>query len=196
MVRKSRVEKKIEEADNDQVFIHVLYDEHETGGEPESDEPYCNRSDKNTTVHFRGALVVGTKGVNLYEMGYSSFSNAFPAPKAAFEPPRTTVYAVVAYYSDGDTFGHSYGNLFIVDVYGNMDKAQAVAEQIRHDDRVEKGKKNPSIFGESTRYVPWGGYFARLERVEVEVLHVLRTSMNPADTKQEPPKNPNDIPSW
>jgi hypothetical protein len=196
MVRKSRKVVEEKKKDPNTVYVHVLYTQWSEGGEAESEERFSNRSDETTSTTFKGAVVSAEEYSDLSSVDHSMSKQTFPAPRAAFEESRALIYAVVGYYSDGDTFGHSYGNMFIVDVYGNLEKANAVAEQLRRDDDAGTKDKHSSIFGDSNRYIPWGGYFSRLERIEVQVLHILQLSMNPADSSKEPPKNLNDIPSW
>lgn len=190
MPRKSKLVKPkvVPPVAEDLLTLHVLYSQSESGGGHTSSERYSRREDRHTSTSFKGA-VISPKGERPTQTN-SWDSNSFDVPKAAFETPRAHVYAVVGYYSDGDTFGSSYGNMHIVDVYGNLEKANAVAQVLRLEDK----EKNQSIFG-SKRYVPWGGYFSRLESIEVEVLSVLVTHVD-TDSSVGTGKDPNDLPSW
>jgi len=198
MVRKSKVTpKKIkvpEPPKPETVKLHVLYSQTSEGGDPESDEPYSNRSDENTSTTFRGAVV---GDVSSFRWNHQTFE----VPKEAFASPRDRVFAVVGYYTDGDTFGTSYGNMHIVEVCGNIEHAHALARALEAEDRAERKERNPSIFGGSKRYVPWGGYFNRLERIEVEVLNILSISADPDDSGEKarldgPIPDPDNFPKW
>lgn len=57
-------------------------------------------------------------------------------------------------YKDGDTFGNSYGHGHIEGVYLSEDKAQEIVESIRE-----------GTYNKKLGYVPWDGYFNRLESV-------------------------------
>lgn len=163
-----------EETKEETLTVHVLYSQDRTG---DREERTCNY-----TTHFKGAVVTAT---GQYPRG--DLMEHFQVPKAAFEKPRSVVYAVVGYYSDGDTFGHSSGYIHIVDVYGNMEKAYAVADLLRQDSQAT----NDSIFG--SRHFPWGGYFASLDSIDVVALPIL--SLDTGDTATTT-KNHKDIPSW
>lgn len=159
------------------VFVHVLYTQDETGGRSRSNEPYSQRDDAYKTTTFRSALIGTMKDTDRY---YSF--RTFEAPKSAFDQPRGCIYAVVGYYRDGDTFGSSHGNMHIVDIFGNVQKAHAVASRLETD-----AKTDDSIYG-SVKY-PWGGYFASLERIEVVTLTVIGGDDSVFG-------NPDDLPSW
>lgn len=159
------------------VFVHVMYTQDERGGQSRSKEMYSQRDDAHKTTTFRGALVGTLKDTERYYYSVRTFE----APKSAFDHPRGCIYAVVGYYRDGDTFGCSYGNMHIVDVFGNSQKAHAVASRLETD-----AKTDDSIYG-SVKY-PWGGYFASLERIEVVTLTVIGGP--------EAIGNPDDMPSW
>lgn len=158
----------------------VLYDQHEDEHED------GDQRDSSTSTFFKGAILL-KEDVSPYSLGFSWSHKGFKVPKAAFEEPRAHVYAVVGFYSDGDTFHHSSGNMHIVDVYGNLEKANAVADMLRK----EKDEANASIFG-SKYHVPWGGYFSRLESIQVEVLAMLSNQVEGGGAG----KNPDDLESW
>lgn len=162
--------------------LHVLYMQTSKGGKQKGEGAYASRTDKHTTTAFKGAVL----GEDVPYGGGVCY-DTFEVPKVEFDKGRTQVFAVVGYYSDGDSFGNSYGNMHIVAVYGNPDKAYAVARVLEKESKEE----NESIFGSQFR-VPWGGYFSRLERVDVEPLSVIRRDMGVSGTNTDP----NDIPSW
>jgi len=176
--RKKRPNKP-EPPPKDTISVHVLYSQVTTGGEALSNEPYASRAPEHTTTTFKGAVVGGDP--------WSPWNyDTFEVPRDAFSVPRSHIYAVVGYYSDGDSFHSSYGNMHIVDVYGNPEKAHAVAVALQKEDK----KAHQSIFG-SAFHVPWGGYFSRLESIQIEVLPVLGIAAIGSDNR-----DPKDIPSW
>lgn len=136
-------------------WVHILYSQEVTGS--------------TYTTNFKGALVTNDEGVPPAYCFYATAS--FEVPSLVFDTPRNAVYAVVGYYTDGDTFGTSHGNVAIVSVYGNPTKAHAVAQALLTTD----AKRPPFLNG---RYVPWGGYFTSLEKVEVETLVILSDGKN------------------
>lgn len=173
--------KKAKNETQEMAKLHVLYTQESKGGKPKGKGAYASRTDQHTTTTFKGAVL--GEDVPYGGVRYSTFE----VPKVEFDKGRTQVFAVVGYYSDGDSFGNSYGNMHIVDVYGNPDKAYAVARVLQKESKAE----TESIFGSQFR-VPWGGYFAHLERVEVETLAVIRRDMIVSGDSTDP----NDIPSW
>jgi hypothetical protein len=73
---------------------------------------------------------------------------------ADFNPSKVDqAYLVMVRYSDGDTFGHSSGHMYVEGVYKSKKKADKVAKSIEKD--TYKG------------YKAWSSYFGGLESVEV-----------------------------
>jgi hypothetical protein len=75
--------------------------------------------------------------------------------------PGDVVYAVVADYSTGDTFGREGGQAKVVDFFLDSDQADRLREVAAHtqDYRFE--------FEGETYYAPWVGYFEHLNSVEI-----------------------------
>jgi hypothetical protein len=172
------------ESTQEMTTLYVLYTQTSKGGQSKGKGLYEGRTDRYTTTAFKGAVLAEAPP---YAHGTSYES--FEVPKIEFEKGRTQVFAVVGYYDDGDSFGNSFDNMHIVAVYGNPAKAYAVARVLEKENK----EATESIFGSAFR-VPWGGYFSRLARVEVESLSVVRMDLKKADTTED--IDPNDIPSW
>ena len=74
-----------------------------------------------------------------------------------FEVEEADDYFVVSIrYEDGDTFGHSTGNIDIEGVYTSEDEANKIKEQIH------TGKYKPGT------YESWNGYFNNVEDVKID----------------------------
>ena len=138
--------------------LYIVYEEHKTGGELLSDEPYSDRTD--TDIDFSIISVH-------HRQKFSEEKLPWKREKVEldFDPStKDEIYIVVVRYSDGDTFGHIEGCWEIVEVCDNIDKAYEIANNIEEEkDHEYKGYKN---------YVPWKGYFARFTSVSVEIQRV------------------------
>ena len=78
-----------------------------------------------------------------------------------------TVFLVVVRYSDGDTFGTTFGHWNIMAVYNLKTKARQLKERIENN-KLEKTDK----YGD-WKTKPWTGYFASLEGVEIHEMPVI-----------------------
>lgn len=119
---------------------------------------------------FHGIKVMG-------ENEYSDVEVGFP-----IEADKT-YWLLYGTYQSGDSFGSDTGNLHIVDLYQNKYTADCNVKALR--DSYEDYKKTHKIKlatlkmdnGDTiTHYVPWCGYFERLEFLEV-----LPVSLNQID---------------
>ncbi len=77
------------------------------------------------------------------------------------------VYLVIARYKTGDTFGNSFGHAAVMDVCIDVESAKEVAKTIEESAKAKKGWR-------AWQYPPWGGYFDRLEDVEIHRFAVQR----------------------
>jgi hypothetical protein len=126
-------------------------------GVPESDEPYSSRSD--TIYRFKVLSVSALEPLNPYFDEIDFDGNKLP----------DHVYVVWVSYSDGDTFGRSFGHGSIQGVFASYAEALAAQAQIR-----STGKGLPIPGKEYTHYAPWDGYFASLEGVEIDAVPVTK----------------------
>lgn len=85
-----------------------------------------------------------------------------------FEPEvGQVVYPVVVLFGTGNSFGNSSGNVHIVGVYDNQDKAERLRKAIQ--DTYSSGREPSFDFeGENINAYTWTGYFESLENVFVE----------------------------
>lgn len=128
--------------------IYLGYSEHAFGGgvcEGQKGDSYPDRED--THIDFTPDGLWSTKGESQETIG------------VGFDPSNHVdkeVYMVLVRYSDGDTFGQTIGNWYIEGVYLDDKVARRISRQIDSDK-----------YGKSDACLPWQGYFARLESVQV-----------------------------
>lgn len=151
---------KVEEP-KDELTLWVLWSETSSGGE------VCEGQENDSWPSYEPTYIdAHLKGVYIGDVPpgghrWSEKSESFTIPKTAFEAePRTQVYAVIARYSDGNTFGSSYGHVWVGGVYGSYERA---AEKVKELEACDKGDYS----------VPWTGYFNSLESLGVETLHII-----------------------
>jgi hypothetical protein len=77
------------------------------------------------------------------------------------------VYPVFVIYGTGDSFGHSTGNVQLVDVFDDAQKARGLEDAIRKA-TYENYKYTFEYAGKKYYAGSWTGYFERLEDVVVE----------------------------
>jgi len=84
------------------------------------------------------------------------------------------VYAVIARYSAGDTFGRDTGRVQVMDVFDNNEDAAALTEALEgsEHDKSQAVVDFELKHGGRDYYLPWVGYFERLENVDVHPLRV------------------------
>jgi hypothetical protein len=87
---------------------------------------------------------------------------------------RGLVYAVIARYSTGDTFGRDDGRVQVMDVFDNNEEAAALTEALEcsEHDKSEAVVNFELKHGGREYYLPWVGYFEHLENVDVHPLRV------------------------
>lgn len=147
-----------------QIIVHTQ--EHETS-EPDPDDSW-DRAD--TAMEVTGVSAIKTANrVEISHRGYYG-NDTFEV-----EPNENgIVYAVIARYSTGDTFGHDAGRVQVMDVFDNNEDAAALTEALECSER----DKSQSVVdfelkhGGRDYYLPWVGYFERLENVDVHPLRV------------------------
>lgn len=144
--------------------LWVLWSETASGGERcegQENDSWPNHEPEYIDAYFKGVYIgaVPPSGKN----SWSEKSEAVTVPKTAFEAePRTQVYAVIARYSDGSTFGSSHGHVYVGGVYGSYERAQ------------EKVKELEAIV-DVDYSIPWHGYFSSLESIGVETFQIINT---------------------
>jgi hypothetical protein len=69
------------------------------------------------------------------------------------------VYLVCIFYSSGDSFGNSKGNLDVYKVLSNKEEAIALAKKIQEEGKDFQHPKD--------EFPQWCGYFEKVERVEL-----------------------------
>jgi hypothetical protein len=130
------------------VKVYISYQERRSGGEPLSNKRWSSRKD--TIIDFQLKEASLQEPSSWYKESFEIECQKLPK----------TIYVVLVRYKDGDTFGNSYGHGYIEGVYLSEDRAQKVVEAIREDTYVGEGATK-----KSRGYIPWNGYFNRLESV-------------------------------
>jgi hypothetical protein len=105
------------------------------------------------------------EGCRVYTRGYSDdAANYRGNTEVDFEvKPGMVVYPVLVVYGTGDTFGNSSGNVVLVDVFDDAEKARGLEIAIRESNAytfIYEGKEYYSG--------TWTGYFEHLEDIIVE----------------------------
>lgn len=141
--------------------VDVSVNYNHSGGWALSDGPYPDREDEYTQI----------EGVTVTRDDDSYI-------KVPFEPvDDTTVYVVIVRYQSGDTFGTSYGNYEVMDVFDDADEAKELAEAVDRDAYSSDIRGKVETKFEFTHdgkeyYKAWVGYFERYEGVEVHSVRV------------------------
>jgi hypothetical protein len=137
--------------------------------------------DSNERYRYRGTTTTrwDVRGLKLIESNEDRYGRGIhEIVEVNFEPHKGKLYHLLyAVYSTGDSFGHDEGRCF--EVIGLYKSRKVADENLK---RLHEGK--PSVKGdwgaelvsmkfEGTKkphnyYRPWGGYFDRLDRLEVE----------------------------
>ncbi len=142
------------------VKVYVSYQENRTGGAALSDERWSSRED--TIIDFQ-----------LKEISLQEPSSWYKEPfEIECQKIPKIVYVVLVRYEDGDTFGNSYGHGHIEGVYLSEDQAQKIVESIRENTYVGKDATK-----EDHGYIPWNGYFNRLESVNYHPMMIRKYPM-------------------
>jgi|JI10StandDraft_1071094.scaffolds.fasta_scaffold211972_3 hypothetical protein len=118
------------------------------------------------TVHVLTALrQVSSKRTPLYnEEFYDCTEEQYNAPE---------LFVIVVYYTDGDTFKTTKGNMAIGSFHLTYEDAESAAEEIEKD----ACSANPS-------YKPWTGYFSGIEKIEIHKM-LLQKETEAATSKRE-----------
>jgi hypothetical protein len=149
-------------------MIQIIVDtsEYETS-EPDPEDSW-DRANTATELKNVSAIVI-TKRV---EVGYRGWygNDTFDVDANSGD----LVYAVIARYSTGDTFGNDDGRVAVMDVFSNVEEAATLTEALECSERA----KDSAVVdfelkhGEREYYLPWVGYFEQLENVDVHAVRV------------------------
>ena len=127
--------------------VYVSYKENRRGGgirEEEIGEAWPNYEDTDVDWYLTGISV---------EHPEDPYHDEVEVDFIPEEHVGKEVYAIVARYSDGDTFSRTNGLGYPVAVGLTSEEADGILEAVKQD--TYKG------------YKPWKGYFSRLETVEI-----------------------------
>jgi len=127
--------------------LYIEYDETRDGGEALDDGPWPNHADTNVSVQFIQLHREPPK----HRFFYHSIEVSEELKKL------DTAYLAVVRYSTGDTFGHTNGAWYVVDIAPTYKEAEKILDRAIN----EKG------------YKPWEGYFERFECTEIHTMEVV-----------------------
>lgn len=137
--------------------LYINYSSSRSGRESKSNEPYSNREDEYREVEFHG----------IYRNSPDAFFyDSREVSEEVFNSDK--VYMVVVRYESGDTFGRTFGNWHIFDIFATEKEADHISGLIEND----------KLDG----YVRWKGYFERFQWVEIHEFKV---------NQDAPSQNPN-----
>jgi hypothetical protein len=98
-----------------------------------------------------------------------------------------TLYAVVADYSSGDTFGRDGGHAQVLDAFADEEMAKALSftalEHKKQDWRV--GYDYNFNFGDREYHRSWAGYFEHLNSLDIWEIKVRDFAVDPFRDKEE-----------
>jgi len=142
--------------------IHLNYNSSEDGGNTiEPDDPWSSRTDRHRYFYPK-TLFINRDDVPTWQSERIEID---------FKPEKgTDVFLVVVRYTDGDTFGTSYGNWHIECVFQKRKEAKELKEKIEKEEKEyeDNGRK----WSKDDVYRPWRGYFERMEYVEIYNLDI------------------------
>lgn len=144
--------------------LYVTYDENRRGGEALEPGEWAFRAPTYIEVTVNGLYL---------EQPQSWGWENVPVRGELFQPKEgERVFLLVVRHSDGDTFGTTHGHAHFEGIYETREAAEAIAETINQDTyKSGRGKWN---------YIPWKGYFAQLEDIEIHAITVgHRTNSTP-----------------
>lgn len=136
------------------VKVYLTYTEDRTGGEANEPGPYASRSPE----------YIEYSPTNLYSTPKSWHEEI----EVDFDPKEflgKDLFLVVVRYSDGDTFGTTYGHWRVIGVYTDVETVSEVEKEIQ-----ETLKNENKYYYKTNKYVkfaPWIGYFSGYETTEL-----------------------------
>lgn len=128
--------------------LYLTYQEYETGGEPLSDDDWCDYADAYITWNLLDCYKEKPDNYFTTETVQVPFDVVVDKP----------IYVVYVRYTTGCTFGTTYGSWYIVETFDNIEDAKTLNDSIDND----------TYDG----YKPWKGYFERFESCGIEVMFV------------------------
>lgn len=129
--------------------LYLNYDENRWGGDPLDDEPYSDREDEVIDITWLGVTLDKANAGFLREELKCGDRVKYG----------DKVYVVIVRYSDGDTFGTTSGNFYIME--GRVFGRRILAEDILEDALRSRTK------ADINNWYPWHGFFAQFESASI-----------------------------
>lgn len=148
--------------------IYVIYEESSSGGEDlDPEAKWSDRAD--TIIDYK---LIGSSLIKPDSWYFQEFE------LDCIEKP-VDVFVVLVRYSDGDTFGQSFGNGHIDGVYLTKEEAQTAVKAIEEDELIKTDPYIPRSFRNGPyKHKPWKSYFANFESVQCYVMKLRETPIN------------------
>ncbi len=128
-----RAKKELEKKE-EPTRVYLVYTETQTGGEYEDEnDRWSSRADTHKTVNFKA----------LYKEPPTFFYHSVEVDPSLLE--KEELFMAVVYFSDGDTFGKTYGYWSVEGIYGSRKEARERLKEVL----------DPKYKG----YKPWDCYF-------------------------------------
>lgn len=145
--------------------IYIKYNETREGGEALDSGEWSDRADENIDVDF-----LGYKAVHENSFSDSQWLDSFDVPESIVVAMsvKLPIHLVVVRYSDGDTFGHTYGYWQIVHFTTSYAEASLINDSIQQ----AGGRLSPECNGNA--YDSWtGSYFGRFQHTEIHSISFI-----------------------
>ena len=140
--------------------LYIHFNQYQDGGEicaGEENDSYPSREDTNYTYTYKYARRSAPTGNDVWSSGTQTLKvspQVFSADK---------IFLAIVVYSDGDTFGNSFGHHEIIGGYSTRKEAEEVLECV-----TKEGLNIPGYEG----YCNWCGYFNSIQDKIVEKLDI------------------------
>jgi hypothetical protein len=148
---------------DDGTKLHLNFVGSSSGGQPETNEQWSNREDEIHNYTLDSVNLETEKAQ--YSLDAKEVTVGFKVENG------DTVYVLLVTYEDGDTFGRSYGNIYVVGVYESEEEADKVRADIDYDERHCNRDDLFDVDKKKTRrykgYASWRGYFERFTSAEM-----------------------------
>lgn len=148
------------------LHVQVLLQEIRRGGEVLESGPYAEREDETTTLDKLDVVLASTDTRPYHHTFQLLNKNA-----------GDDAYVVIVRYSAGDTFGRSYGEIAVLDVFAHLDDAEGLVKAINDNLSVEDWKFE--YLHREYYAAAWKGYFERFEHAEIHKKTILRDTDDP-----------------
>jgi hypothetical protein len=162
----------------------LTYNEHRHGGEAIDPEDKWTDHEPEYIDWYPGVIYIDEPLVSAKTKAGTPFVETVSCSDAVKKGD--DIFLLVVRYQTGGTFGLTHGCWEIIGAYKTEDEAKKLGAIIEEDDRISKLYERENRFktiklepppvrqynGSNRGYLPWVGYFERLEDVEIHRMTV------------------------